>query len=56
MREEWILENDFMYQDAQLPDNLESIFGPMDSNRDGHISDCAFIGAMMLLSVRSNRS
>lgn len=56
MREDWTLENDFIYRDAPLPDDLESIFESMDLKRGGYISACAFIGAIMPRSVWSTWS
>lgn len=53
MREEWIFENDFMYRNAPVPDDLESTFESMESSRDGYIICCAF--TMLHVSLRGSR-
>lgn len=56
MRKDWILENDLIYPDAPMPDGLDSTFESMDLNCGRYMSNCAFTGAMMPLSLRGNES
>lgn len=43
-----------MYRNTPFPDDLDSTFKTTDLNRDGYISYCAFIGALMPSGATGN--
>jgi len=51
-----VLENDFRFRGATVPDDLDLIFEAMDLNRDGYISYVAFLAIMLPFSLRSNEN
>mmetsp|Transcript_135239 Transcript_135239/g.337381 ORF Transcript_135239/g.337381 Transcript_135239/m.337381 type:complete len:520 (-) Transcript_135239:36-1595(-) len=51
-----VLENDFIFRNAPVPDDLELIFEAMDLNRDGYISYVAFLAIVLPFSLRSNEN